>query len=111
MARGLDDRPLPAGARALGRRVAQLQEVLQDPLDLAPAGVALVAAQVPHLLHEMVEVQLGVEVQGLKALELARLMPGPGEEVALVEVADGLHRRPTPRRPAPPAARPSRRRT
>jgi hypothetical protein len=78
------DRVHPAGARRLGRRPRELQQVLDDAGQLAVDRPEFVAAQVLDLLRDVLEVELGVHPVGRHASQDAGLLPGPGVEVGLV---------------------------
>ena len=64
--------------------------MLEDPLHLAAAGVALGGAQILDLLGDSVEVELDIEPQLLETTQLLRLVPSPGVEVGLVEGSGAL---------------------
>src|SRR3954454_18312475 len=91
------DEPLPAGLRA--GRMIELEQVDQQAADLADGGVATLAAHVLDLLRQVLEVERAITALGGELAERFGLVPCPGVEVAVVEVAErrthtGLSMRP-----------------
>src|SRR5687768_2520625 len=76
--------PLPDCGRVLDE-----QEVLDDLSCQAVGRIPLAFAQIPDLLGEVLEVERHVRPRLGEAAQLHRLLPGPGEEVGLVELAGG----------------------
>src|SRR4051812_4914050 len=87
----VEHREQPSAPRIGGRRVLQLQQVLQDALDLASYGQQLALAQILDLFGQMLEVERAVPALARQTAQRIRLVAGPLVEVLVVEFGGFRH--------------------
>jgi hypothetical protein len=82
---GLSRRVAPIGAWLWRRRVFELEQMLDDPSNLAADGVQVASTQALHLLGQIFEIEGAVAPCHCQGAQRRCLLLGPGVVVALIQ--------------------------